>query len=102
MRILVVEDDHKIAAFVLKGLTDAGFAVDRAADGDDGLRLAMSVPYSAAVVDIMLLRPGWLESLIEEGPQTQIANTPVIIPEREADPYWTNGYEDFRLVATII
>ena len=54
MRLLVVEDDPKIAAFVSKGLKEAGFAVDTAHDGLDGLHLALSEPYDAAVVDIML------------------------------------------------
>src|SRR5438874_4780985 len=54
MRILVVEDDRKIASFVIKGLKQSGFAVDHAANGEDGLALAVSTPYDAAVVDIML------------------------------------------------
>ena len=54
MRILVVEDDRKIASFVIKGLKQSGFAVDHAANGEDGLVLAVSTPYDAAVVDIML------------------------------------------------
>ncbi|HYG24902.1 MAG TPA: response regulator transcription factor [Verrucomicrobiae bacterium] len=56
MRILVIEDDEKIASFVVKGLQQSGFAVDRSADGEHGLNLAMAVPYDAAVVDIMLPR----------------------------------------------
>ena len=54
MRILVVEDDKKIASFVVKGLTQAGFAVDHAADGESGLKRALAVEYDAAIVDIML------------------------------------------------
>jgi two-component system OmpR family response regulator len=54
MRILVVEDDNKIASFIVKGLKQAGYAVDRCADGDEGLIFAESTPYDAAVVDIML------------------------------------------------
>jgi DNA-binding response OmpR family regulator len=54
MRILVVEDDDKIAAFVAKGLKEAGFAVDHVADGQEGLDRALTEPYSAAVVDVML------------------------------------------------
>ena len=42
MRVLVVEDDRKIAAFVVKGLKEAGFAVDRADNGEDGLHMALS------------------------------------------------------------
>ena len=40
MRILVVEDDKKITSFVVKGLKEAGFAVDCADNGEDGLRMA--------------------------------------------------------------
>ncbi len=54
MRILVVEDDKKIAAFIVKGLTQAGFTADHAADGERGLQLASSEPYAAAIVDVML------------------------------------------------
>ena len=54
MRILVVEDDAKIASFVVQGLKQAGYAVDHAAEGDTGLALAQSTGYDAAVVDIML------------------------------------------------
>jgi two-component system OmpR family response regulator len=54
MRILVVEDDAKIASFVVRGLKQAGYAVDHAEDGETGLALAESTDYDAAVVDIML------------------------------------------------
>lgn len=77
MRILVVEDDKKIASFISKGLKETGFAVDVASDGVDGLHLGVTEPYDAAVVDIML--PG-LDgiSLIERLREKKIA-TPVII-----------------------
>jgi len=54
MRILVVEDDEKIASFVVNGLKQSGFAVDRAKDGEQGLDFALSVSYDAAVLDLML------------------------------------------------
>jgi two-component system OmpR family response regulator len=54
MRLLLVEDDKKIASFVKNGFKAEGFAVDHAADGLTGLDLALSEPYDAAVVDIML------------------------------------------------
>ncbi|MCF8085160.1 MAG: response regulator, partial [Deltaproteobacteria bacterium] len=54
MRILVVEDDDKIASFVSKGLKEAGFAVDVARDGVDGLHLGLTEPYDVLVVDLML------------------------------------------------
>ncbi len=54
MRILLIEDDEKIASFIVKGFKAEGFAVDHASDGPTGLDLALSEPYDAAVVDIML------------------------------------------------
>jgi two-component system, OmpR family, response regulator len=54
MRILVVEDDPKIASFIAKGLKQAGYAIDRCADGEEALALAETTPYDAAVVDVML------------------------------------------------
>ncbi len=77
MRVLVIEDDPKIAYFVIKGLEQAGFAVDHAANGEDGLHLALSEPYDVAVIDLMLPKLDGL-SLIEKLRQEKI-NTPVII-----------------------
>jgi two-component system OmpR family response regulator len=77
MRILLVEDDVKIASFVEKGLRAAGFAIDHALDGETGLHLALTEPYDAAIVDIMLPKLNGL-SLIEEMRLKKI-NTPVII-----------------------
>jgi two-component system, OmpR family, response regulator len=54
MRILVVEDDKKIASFVINGLKQSGYAVDHASDGEDGVIRAQTLPYDAAVVDLML------------------------------------------------
>jgi two-component system OmpR family response regulator len=54
MRVLVVEDDAKIASFVVRGLKQAGYAVDHAPDGETGLALAESTDYDAAIVDVML------------------------------------------------
>jgi two-component system OmpR family response regulator len=54
MRVLIVEDDETIAGFVARGLREAGFAVDTAADGRRGLELARAEPYDAAIVDVML------------------------------------------------
>ncbi|MFZ0611138.1 MAG: response regulator transcription factor [Desulfobacterales bacterium] len=77
MRILVVEDDKKIASFVAKGLKEAGYAVDVAQDGPDGLDLGLSGVYDAAVVDIML--PGLDGLTLIERLRTRKNNTPVII-----------------------
>ena len=65
MRILVVEDDKKIASFVVKGLRESGFAVDHAADGENGLIMAQTISYDAVVVDRMLPKLDGL-SLIQQ------------------------------------
>jgi two-component system OmpR family response regulator len=64
MRVLVVEDDPAIGAFVVRGLREAGFTVDHATDGDMGLELALGHAFDAAVVDLMLPRRDGL-SLID-------------------------------------
>jgi two-component system, OmpR family, response regulator len=65
MRVLVVEDDRKIASFVVNGLKQNGFAVDHAADGEDALLRAQTIAYDAAVVDVMLPKMDGL-SLVAE------------------------------------
>lgn len=77
MRLLLVEDDKKTATFILNGLRRAGFAVDHADNGEDGLHLALTEPYDAAVMDIMLPQHDGL-SIIEELRRKKI-NTPVLI-----------------------
>ncbi len=54
MRAVIIEDDVTIAEFVARGLREAGFAVDHAADGESGLELTTSSPYDVAIVDLML------------------------------------------------
>src|SRR5215468_8056804 len=54
MRALVVEDYAPVRAAVSEGLAEHGFAVDSAADGEDGLWLAESNPYDVIVLDVML------------------------------------------------
>ena len=54
MRALIIEDDRTIADFVGRGLREAGFAVDQAADGEEGLEAALQQPYDVAIVDLML------------------------------------------------
>jgi two-component system OmpR family response regulator len=77
MRILLVEDDIKIASFIMKGLKEAGYAIDHSADGEGGLNLALTEPYDTAIIDIMLPKRDGL-SLIEEMRKSKV-HTPVII-----------------------
>jgi two-component system, OmpR family, response regulator len=77
MRILLVEDDPKIASFIVKGLKAEGYAVDHAADGEQGLDLGLTESYDAGVIDIMLPKTGGLE-LIRTLRREKV-KTPVII-----------------------
>ncbi|MDH3700172.1 MAG: response regulator transcription factor [Alphaproteobacteria bacterium] len=54
MRILLIEDDREAAGFLTKGLQEAGYVVDHAASGPDGLHLATTESYAAMIVDRML------------------------------------------------
>ena len=77
MRALIIEDDRTIADFVARGLREAGFAVDIASDGDEGLTMSSHEPYDVAIVDLMLPRRDGL-SVIEELRRRGIT-TPVLI-----------------------
>ena len=60
MKILIVEDEPKIAAFIKRGFVEEGFVADLAADGPDGLHLALTGVYDLIVLDVMLPRQdGW-------------------------------------------
>ena len=77
MRLLLVEDDLKIAAFVRKGLEAAGFAVDHVTDGQSGLNLALTEPYDVLVVDVML--PGRDGFSLVEALRRERIGVPIVI-----------------------
>ena len=77
MRALVIEDDREGAAYLVKGLRENGYVVDRAADGLTGLNLATTEPYDVMVVDRML--PGVDGLSIIETMRKQGCATPVLI-----------------------
>lgn len=54
MRVLVIDDERKAVAYLAQGLTEAGFIVDTAYDGDSGLRTAQSREYDVIICDVML------------------------------------------------
>jgi DNA-binding response OmpR family regulator len=112
MRILVVEDDKKIASFVVNGLKQSGFAVDHCADGEEGLIMAQSTAYDAAVLDIMLPKLDGL-SLVREL-RAKAIRTPVIFLSAKAsvedrvkglqsggDDYLTKPFSFAELLARI-
>jgi two-component system, OmpR family, copper resistance phosphate regulon response regulator CusR len=75
MRILIVEDEPKIAAFLRKGLSENGFVVDLSRQGDDGLHLARTIAYDSVILDVMLPNlDGWaiLTTLRQEGKQMPV------------------------------
>jgi heavy metal response regulator len=61
VRVLVVEDERRIAEFISKGLTEAGYAVDVAHDGDEALDWVMVVDFDLIVLDVMLPRRDGIE-----------------------------------------
>ncbi len=77
MRALIIEDDQTIAEFVARGLREAGFAVDTAADGVTGLALATDEPYDVAIVDLML--PGRDGLSVIDELRRRGRSTPVLI-----------------------
>ena len=77
MKLLIVEDDAKIAALIEKGMREAGFEVDVCPDGTSGLSQAVSAHYDAAVIDIML--PGMDGLTLIERLREQRISTPVLI-----------------------
>jgi two-component system OmpR family response regulator len=82
MRVLVIEDDGKIASFVINGLKQNGFGVDHASDGERGLAMAGVVTYDIVVLDIMLPKLDGL-SLLRQLRQEKI-QTPVLILSAKA------------------
>ncbi|MBP2160428.1 MULTISPECIES: response regulator transcription factor [Asticcacaulis] len=77
MKLLVIEDDVQTAAFVTKGLQQAGHTVDLAANGDVGFELAQTNPYDVLVVDRML--PGRMGLDLVAALRQQEVLTPVLI-----------------------
>ncbi|MDR1190901.1 MAG: response regulator transcription factor [Verrucomicrobiales bacterium] len=77
MKLLVVEDDHKIGSFIAKGFKENGFVVDLAATGTDGLHLATTTQYDAAILDIML--PGMDGIALLETLRARRVTIPVLI-----------------------
>lgn len=77
MRILIIEDDRKIASFLSKGFSEVGYASDVAEDGETGLQLARDTAYDAIVADLMLPRLNGLDMI--ERIRAEDIDTPVLI-----------------------
>ncbi|MBI2922144.1 MAG: heavy metal response regulator transcription factor [Planctomycetes bacterium] len=92
MRILLIEDEKKTARSIRKGLVERGFTVDMCADGDSGLRQAMSQDYDGVVLDLMLpVRDGWsvISELRREGGHVPI----LVLTARDAVQDRVRGLE---------
>jgi two-component system OmpR family response regulator len=77
MRVLIIEDDKQTLAYLKRGLEEAGHTVDHAADGKDGMYLALESHYDAAVIDRML--PGTDGLSIVRAMRASNDDTPVLI-----------------------
>lgn len=92
MRILVVEDDKKVASFLEKGLREEGYAVDVAHDGDDGLAKAHVHAYDLLLLDVML--PGKTGLEIVRDVRRKEDNTPVLmLTARDAEEDVVRGLD---------
>ncbi len=92
MKLLIVEDEPKTAAYLKKGLAESGFAVQVAADGDEGLFRAMEGAFDLIILDVMLPgRSGWsvIERLREEGCLTPV----LFLTARDTVPDRVKGLE---------
>jgi two-component system copper resistance phosphate regulon response regulator CusR len=92
MRILIIEDEKKAAAFLRKGLTESGFIADVAENGEDGLFKVLSLDYDLVVLDAMLpQRDGW--SVLMEMRQQQKSMPVLFLTARGAVPDRVRGLE---------
>jgi CheY-like chemotaxis protein len=112
MRILVVEDNARIAAFLQKGLREEGYVVEVASDGDTGLSKALEEGFDAAVVDVMIPGRTGVE-VVRELRAREIALPVLLLTARDrtedkvagldagADDYLTKPFEFSELMARL-
>ena len=112
MRILILEDDRKIADFVSNGLKQAGYAVDVIDDGEMGMQFGLNNAYDAAVIDIMLPGCNGL-SIIEQWRKAQITTSVIILSAKGSvddrvrglqaggDDYLTKPFDFSELLARV-
>ncbi len=112
MKVLVIEDEKKIASFVRKGLEAQGFVVEVSTHGDEGYMLACSRPYDALVLDIMLPGKDGL-SILRNLRERKIALPVILLTARSelnerleglnlgADDYLTKPFHIEELIARL-
>jgi len=92
MHILIVEDEKKIAAFLRRGLTENGFVVDVAEDGEQGLEYALARKMDLIILDIALpKRDGW--SVIIELRKAEIHTPVLFLTARDSVPDRVKGFD---------
>lgn len=92
MNLLIIEDEPKTATYLRKGLSEAGFDVDVAADGEEGLARTITGNYDLIILDVMLpVRDGWavLCAMRHEGNETPV----LFLTARDAVPDRVRGLE---------
>lgn len=92
MHVLIVEDEQKIAAFLRRGLTENGFVVDVAEDGEQGLEYALARKMDLIILDVALpKRDGW--SLIAEIRKADIHTPVLFLTARDSVPDRVKGFD---------
>jgi two-component system, OmpR family, copper resistance phosphate regulon response regulator CusR len=92
MHVLIVEDEQKIAAFLRRGLTENGFVVDVAEDGEQGLQYAVARKMDLIILDVALpKRDGW--SLIAELRKAEIHTPVLFLTARDSVPDRVKGFD---------
>jgi heavy metal response regulator len=112
MRLLVVEDEQKVARFVRQGLTEEGYAVDVATDGEMGLAMAMDGVHDLIILDIQLPKMDGLQ-VLQEMRQARVTTPVLLLTVRAtieekvlgldagADDYLTKPFAFQELVARV-
>ena len=92
MKILVIEDEVKTAKFLKKGLSEAGYVIDTAGDGVEGLHLAQEVDFDLVILDVMLpVLDGWqVLARLREGSRKVLV---LMLTARDAVHERVHGFE---------
>lgn len=90
MRILIIEDEHKVASFLRQGLEEEGWIVHLAFDGEDGLQKIISTNYDVVVLDIMLPKLDGL-SVLKQMREAKVEAPVLLLTARDTVPDKVKG-----------